>query len=118
MSLGGRRAVLMLVAVLFWSATPSFACFSNGVTHGMDDCCIAMMQDCGPSMTSPCCQLAPGNHPSAAISEFAPEFIQQPGLLLQKAFVQSPTATGTNRLALQSHLAPEPFPGGLSVLRI
>jgi hypothetical protein len=49
---GNKIAFMMLVLVLLWAALPALACASPAPQHA---CCQHMMQDCGPSMTSPSC---------------------------------------------------------------
>jgi len=118
MALRRNGTVLMLIAILFWTAAPAFVCLSDGGAHVQDDCCAAMLHDCDAAMTSSCCQLSPRNNTPAAPSEYSPEHAQQAGLLWEASSFQSLTDTGEGQLALRSLPVPDPSPGRLSVLRI
>jgi hypothetical protein len=118
MNLVKKGALLMLIAVFFWTAVPAFACLADRTTQVRGDCCVAMMQNCGTSMTGSCCQLAPENKSPAAVSEFAPEHNYQSGILWQTSFLPAFTNSQMLEQALRSLPAPDPSPGSLSVLRI
>ena len=49
-------ALLMLLVLTLWVATPALACFAPAQQHA---CCGQMMQDCGPTMSpdASCCQV-------------------------------------------------------------
>ena len=117
MTLGRKGALTILIAVLFWTAVPAFACLSTKSPHAPDGCCAAM-EHCSASMAGSCCQLAPKDNPFTATSEYAPESNQQPGILGQSSPVLSLDASGSLQQALRSLPSPEPSPGLLSVLRI
>jgi len=118
MNFRSKSWFLMLVAILFWTAAPAFACLSNSSARPQEDCCTAMPQDCGVAMSASCCQLAPKDNPSTIFSEYAPEFNQQPGMLWHSTFLPSLIDSGTIQNSRQSHCAPDPSPGHLSILRI
>lgn len=118
MTLGRNGTLLMLIAVLFWTAAPAFACLSDSGTHAHDHCCAAMMQDCGPTMSGSCCQLAPTHNPPAVASEYAPEFAQQPGLLWRESFFPPVTDSARGQKILHAIPPHDPSLGLLSVLRI
>jgi hypothetical protein len=108
----------MLVAVLFWTAIPAFACLSSKGLHARGGCCAAMTEDCSASMAGSCCQLAPKDKPSTVTSVYAPESNQQPGIAGQTSFLATFTNSGTVHRVLRSLPARDPSPGLLSVLRI
>ena len=118
MNLEKKGALLMLIVVFFWTAMPAFACLAGPSAHVRGDCCVAMMQNCGASMTGSCCQLAPENKSPAAVSEFAPEHDYQSGILWQTSVLPAFTNSQTLEQALRLLPAPDPSPGGLSVLRV
>ena len=70
MALRRNIALLMFVAILFGTAVPAFACLSEGVMSAGHDCC-AVMQSCGATMTSSCCELAPRNSAPEVVSEYS-----------------------------------------------
>jgi hypothetical protein len=118
MKLDKKGALLMSIAVFFWTAVPAFACLADRTTHARGDCCVAMMQNCGASMTGSCCQLAPENKSPAAVSEFAPEHDYQSGILWQTSVLPAFTNSQTLEQALRLLPASDPSPGGFSILRV
>lgn len=116
MALQKKGALLMLIAILLWTAAPALACLSEGNMRAEHDCC-AVMQTCDTTMTTSCCQLAPRNSTPAVASEYSPEHDQQPGLLSQALFLSSSTYSKPTQTANLSVL-PDSSAGRSSVLRI
>ena len=56
MNVRKTSALLMLLVLTLWVATPALACFAPAQQHA---CCSQMMQDCGPTMGpgASCCQV-------------------------------------------------------------
>lgn len=117
MTLSKKVAMLMLVAVLSWTAAPAVACLSGGSQHH-HDCCAEMMPDCGDSMSASCCQLAPTSKPPAVASEYAPESCHLPDLHWHEALLPNLNLSSEFNAAFNALASPDPSPGALSVLRI
>jgi hypothetical protein len=117
MMMARKCGFLMLLSVLFWIAAPTFACLAETGMHSHDDCCAAMMQDCGPTMTSSCCQLAPKNTPPAVASDYSPESNPQHALP-SHSFSLASIELRMSQPTPQSLSVPEASPGIFLSLRI
>jgi hypothetical protein len=72
MHVGRKRALLLLMVVVLWTAAPALACFSPSVQPA---CCQAMMQGCDETAAMDgmaCCQVHPSesNVPPATAAPF------------------------------------------------
>lgn len=108
----------MLLSVFFWIAAPTFACLGETGMQSHHDCCAAMMQDCTPTMTSSCCQLAPRNAPPAVAAEYAPACNPQHAILSHTFSLASINDSRISQRTLQSLSIPEASPGISLSLRI
>jgi len=118
MTIARKCGFVMLLSVLFWIAAPTFACLAETGMHSHDDCCAAMMQDCGTTMTSSCCQLAPKNTPPAVASDYSPESNPQHAMLAHSFSVASVDGSRISQRTMQSLSVPEASPGIFVSLRI
>jgi hypothetical protein len=118
MTIARKCGFVMLLSVLFWIAAPTFACLAETGMHAHDDCCAAMMQGCGATMTNSCCELAPKNAPPAVASDYSPESDSQHALLPRSFSLASTDELRTSQRTLQSLSVPEASPGIFFGLRI
>ena len=113
-----KHGLVLLLSVLLWIAAPTFACLAETGMHSQHDCCAAMMQDCTPTMTSSCCQLAPRNAPPAVAPEYAPACNPQHAILTHSSSIASIEDSHVNQRMLQSLSVPEAPPDILLSLRV
>jgi hypothetical protein len=118
MRIARKFGFVMLLSVLFWIAAPTFACLAETGMRAHDDCCAAMMQDCGATMTSSCCQLAPKNTPQAVASDYSPESNPQHALPAHSFSLASSDELRMGERTPQSLSVPEASPGIFVSLRI
>jgi hypothetical protein len=113
-----QGALWMLVAVILWTAAPLIACVPGLGTTAKVDCCAAMMQDCGATMSGSCCELAPTHNTATMVSAYAPEQVQEPGLMVREAYLPMLTDPELGQQSFLQATPPDPSPGGFPVLRI
>ena len=121
MHFDSKRAMIMLLAVVLWTAAPMIAWVLGLGAHSKHDCCAAMaMQDCsGDSMEcNSCCHLSPAPLNAMLVSAGAPNHTQEAGEPLWSAYIQVLPDLHAGRQTFREAPPPAPSPGGLSVLRI
>lgn len=120
MTLGGKRAIGMMLAVLLWTAGPLFACVPGLGAHAAHDCCASMaMPDCsGDTMTNgSCCQIAPAPAGAVVIPASVPKHDLASATPLWETYL-APLADTSAEHQSSKTPPPDPSPGGISVLRI
>lgn len=121
MRLGTKPAIIMMLAVVLWTAVPLIACVPGLGGHSKHDCCTAMtMADCGgDSMAcATCCQLEPQPASAVFVSASLPNHGQEALEPVWETLLQPMSGPEFGQQDFHQAPPPDPSPGGLSVLRI
>lgn len=121
MHFGTKRAMLMLIAVVLWTAAPLMACVPGVGSPAKHHCCAAMvMSDCGSSSMAgaPCCQLAPRPADAALMPVTSLPQVQEAGMPARAIWLEPMSDSNVGQPGFHEAAPPDPSPGGLSVLRI
>ena len=116
-----KRAIVMLIAVVLWTAAPLFACVPGLETHSHRDCCATMaMPDCpSDSMASgSCCQLAPAPLSVMLDPASTPKYDHHAAAPSWEAYLPPMGDAHAGQPSFNDTPPPDPSPGGFSILRI
>jgi hypothetical protein len=123
MRMSRAGALMMLVIVALWAATPTIACLvpMHQMTEAEHDCCLKMAQECGSSMipsSHSCCQGHQRDTAGGPVATYSPTRPFDVAIVpwISILLVSSPSVS----LHLPALEAPPPVssPGCGSILRI
>jgi hypothetical protein len=115
-----KGALLLLVLMVTWTATPLLVCAATSSRAHVPPCCRAMAQPCGQAtlMSGSCCTVEKTQLPVEPVTTLSLESSHNVAFVPAGAGPEVQTASAAQLRAADAAPAPDTSPGRTSILRI